>query len=47
MVFTTSMGFLAMMGTLLGEDQPECDRSGHFKVFHRGALAAGRADVGR
>lgn len=47
MVFTTSVSFLAMMGTLLGEEQPECDPSGHFKVFHRGALAAGRAEVGR
>lgn len=30
--------------TLLGEDQPERDCSGHFKMFHVAAVAAGRAE---
>ena len=46
MGFITKVSFLAMTGTLLDEDQPECDGSDGSTAFHAGALAAGRAEVG-
>lgn len=44
-VFTTKVSFLAMTGTLLGEDQHEYDHYDHFKMFYMHGLTAARVEV--